>query len=206
MLPGYVGTINVGGQDDPKHKIRGLEGLMSKEYEGVELPSVNPHATAVLPYSSGTTGLPKGVQLSHRNLVSNLCQGLPEIILKHTPTTETTQDKALTVLPFFHIYGFNGILNLSLRNGMHVVTIPKFTPEDYLKALMEYKPEHLFVVPSLLLFLATHPGVNKDHMKSVTSIVSGAAPASPGLVERFRQKFGHNIDIRQGKIFAISYF
>lgn len=109
------------------------------------------------------------------------------------------QDVGLTVLPFFHIYGFNGILNICLKEGTHVVTLPKFSPEDYIKALIEYRPTYLFLVPSLLLFLATHPAVTKEHLISVKSVMSGAAPSTEGVLQKFRQKLGRNdIIIRQG--------
>ena len=109
------------------------------------------------------------------------------------------QDISLTVLPFFHIYGFNGILNKCIQEGLHVVTMPKFTPEDYIKALVQHRPTYLFVVPSLLLFLATHPSVTRDHLSSVKSVTSGAAPATEGLLQKFRQKLDRNdVIIRQG--------
>ena len=57
--------------------------------------------------------------------------------------SDAYQEKSLTVLPFFHIYGLNGILNFAIRNGVHVVTIPKFTPESYLGCLLDYKVRNL---------------------------------------------------------------
>ena len=105
----------------------------------------------------------------------------------------------LTVLPFFHIFGFNGILNLSLRHGAHVVSIPRFTPEDYIKALVQYKPTFVLVVPSLLLFLSTHPAVTKEHLSSLEAVQSGAAPLTEGLLQKFRQKIDRDdVLIRQG--------
>lgn len=142
------------------------------------------------------TGLPKGVKLSHYNLVANLVQGDHPALLE---TREDTPETTLTVLPFFHIYGFNGIMNVALKEGLHLISIPKFTPEDYIKALVQYKPNYLFVVPSLLLFLASHPAVTKEHLASVKSVTSGAAPATEGLIQKFRQKLGRDdVTIRQG--------
>lgn len=88
---------------------------------------------------------------------------------------------------------------MSLREGLHIITLPKFTPEDYLKALIEHRPSYLFVVPSLLLFLASHPAVKSEHLASVTSIMSGAAPLTEGLLQKFKQKLGRDdVRIRQG--------
>lgn len=195
QLEGYKTTICIGGDDDEEKNVQGLKSLLMAGHEA-ELPGIDPNSMALLPYSSGTTGLPKGVMLSHYNLVANLEQG------KH-PSINDLQDGqkevVLSVLPFFHIYGFNGIMNTSMLHGLHLVTIPRFTPEDYIKALVEYRPTALFVVPSLLLFLASHPAVTKEHLASVRMVTSGAAPATEGLVQKFKQKMGRDdCIVRQG--------
>lgn len=106
----------------------------------------------------------------------------------------------MSVLPFFHIYGFNGIMNTCMVYGLHLVTMPRFTPEDYIRCLVEYQPTVLFVVPSLLLFLASHPSVKRQHLDSVRMVTSGAAPATEGLVQKFRDKVGRDdIVVRQGE-------
>lgn len=196
-LHGYKSTICIGGEDDLANNIHGLESLLTAGHEA-ELPGISPRELALLPYSSGTTGLPKGVMLSHYNIVANLVQG------EHPAITgifrnDGGRHKVLTVLPFFHIYGFNGIMNICLKDGAHLFTIPRFTPEDYIKALEEHRPTFLFVVPSLLLFLATHPAITKEHLSSIESIQSGAAPLSEGLLQKFREKLGRSdVLIRQG--------
>lgn len=90
-------------------------------------------------------------------------------------------------------------MNFSMLLGLHLVTIPRFTPEDYVKALQAYRPTALFVVPSLLLFLASHPAVTKKHLSSVRTVTSGAAPATEGLLQKFREKLGRDdVLVRQG--------
>ncbi|CAB0032848.1 unnamed protein product [Trichogramma brassicae] len=196
-LPAYDCTINVGGEPSPQNKILGLESLTSTEKK-VDLPEVRSSDIAVLPYSSGTTGVPKGVMLSHRNLVVNIMQLLhPQLVEETDPLT--FQDVSLTVLPFFHIYGFNAILNYLAKIGSHLVSMPKFTPQDYIKCLLEYQPTVLFVVPSLLLFLITHPEVTPRHLASVNKIFCGAAPLKKGLIDRFYEKIGRtDCTITQG--------
>nr|XP_015834352.1 PREDICTED: 4-coumarate--CoA ligase 2-like [Tribolium castaneum]XP_015834353.1 PREDICTED: 4-coumarate--CoA ligase 2-like [Tribolium castaneum] len=197
QLQEYRTTICIGGEDDPSKNVNGLQSMLMAGHEA-ELPGINPREIAILPYSSGTTGLPKGVMLSHYNLVANLVQG-EHPALEDLETKDGKRHTMLTVLPFFHIYGFNGILNLCLKNGAHIITIPRFTPEDYLKTLVEYKPSFIFVVPSLLLFLASHPAVTKEHLSSIEAVQSGAAPLTEGLLQKFRQKVGRDdILIRQG--------
>jgi 4-coumarate--CoA ligase len=172
-------------------RIKGLESLVSPS-ENVKLPEVRPSDIAVLLYSSGTTGVPKGVMLSHRNLVTNIIQLTDRALIDYSDPTEEFQETVLTVLPFFHIYGFNTILNYMTYIGAHLVTIPKFTPQDYIACLENHKPTVLFVVPSLLLLLITHPEVTPQHLSSVKKIFCGAAPMKKGLIDQFFKKIGRN--------------
>src|SRR5207245_6867760 len=95
---------------------------------------------AVLPYSSGTTGFPKGVVLTHRNLVANVLQTAS---VHHV----AEQDRIIAVLPFFHIYGMQVVLNLALWRGATLVTMPKFELEPFLAPVQQYRITRAFVVP-----------------------------------------------------------
>nr|CAD7447284.1 unnamed protein product [Timema bartmani] len=112
--------------------------------------------------------------------------------------SDTRQERVLSVLPLFHIYGFNTILNQTVSKGIHLITMNKFTPEHYITALKQYKPTILFVVPSLLLFLASHPDVTQEHLSTVTNVMSGAAPAPKNLIEKFKAKVGRDLRVVQG--------
>src|SRR3989449_931486 len=102
---------------------------------------------AVLPYSSGTTGFPKGVVLTHRNLVANLLQTAS---VHHV----AEQDRIIAVLPFFHIYGMQVVLNLALWRGATLVTMPRFELEPFLATVQQYRITRAFVGPPLVLALA----------------------------------------------------
>ncbi|XP_043284879.1 4-coumarate-CoA ligase 1-like [Venturia canescens] len=198
-LHNYTYTLNVGGKTDLDKKILGLQEILESDYEHIVLPKVNPNELAALPYSSGTTGLPKGVKLNHKNLVANVMQiSHPDISDLKPMTSKEDQEMVFSVLPFFHVYGFNAILNVCIYNGIHVLTIPRFTPEDYLRCLVEYRPTAIFAVPSLLLFLATHPSVTKDHLQSLTRIVCGAGPISPSVILKFTEKLNKDTKFEQG--------
>ena len=129
---------------------------------------------AVLPYSSGTTGFPKGVMLTHRNLVANLLQigGLVQI---------TTEDRLIAVLPFFHIYGMHALMNLALWRGATIVTMPRFELEPFLELLQRYRITRAMVVPPLMLALANHPAVMRYDLSSLRAVYSGAAPLDAAL-------------------------
>ena len=94
---------------------------------------------AVLPYSSGTTGPPKGVSLSHYNMVSNMCQMNHPNVTMLRDTNDDAQECTVAVLPFFHIYAMNTIMTVGLQIGAKIVTVPRFEPEMYIKALVTYR-------------------------------------------------------------------
>src|SRR5438067_2183829 len=138
---------------------------------------------AALPYSSGTTGFPKGVMLTHRNLVANLLQTDPV-------HTIVEQDRVIAVLPFFHIYGMQVVLNLALWRGATLVTMPKFDLEPFLGALQQYRITRAFVVPPLVLALAKHPAVDRYDLSSVSRMMSGAAPLDAALETACARRVG----------------
>ena len=124
----------------------------------------------VLPYSSGTTGLPKGVMLTHHNLVANICQCDHAIV--YTPDGEV----ALAFLPFFHIYGMQVLMNGLLANGVTVVTLPRFDLDQALGLVQQHRISRFFAVPPVVLALAKHPAVDNYDLSSLKQVFSGAAP------------------------------
>jgi acyl-CoA synthetase (AMP-forming)/AMP-acid ligase II len=153
-----------------------LAELLAEEAELPE-PDIDPATDlAALPYSSGTTGLPKGVMLSHRNLVANVLQTGERI-----PVDE--EDSSIGCLPFFHIYGMTVIMNLGLRNGATIVTMPRFDLEQFLGLIEERGITIVYVVPPIALALAKHPAVEGRDLSSLRMIMSGAAPLGDELAK-----------------------
>jgi acyl-CoA synthetase (AMP-forming)/AMP-acid ligase II len=148
-----------------------------------EQVAVDPQDTVALPYSSGTTGLPKGVMLSHRNLVANILQA-------HSALTVEPDDVVIGVLPFFHIYGMTVIMNMGLYNGLTTVTMPRFDLEQFLTVIQEHKVTRAYVVPPIALALAKHPLVDKYDLSSLKLVLSGAAPLGAELEQACQERLG----------------
>ncbi len=151
---------------------------------------INPREDLVaLPYSSGTTGLPKGVMLTHRNLIANLCQmdGLDYFSRDAT---------LLCVLPLFHIYGLVVVLNMGLHLGATLVTMPRFDLEQFLTLIEKYRVTLSHIVPPIVLQLARNPLLEKYDLSSLKVIFSGAAPLGEELSRECIQRIG--CTIRQG--------
>jgi len=153
-----------------------LAALLAGEGDPPEVEFDPAEDVVVLPYSSGTTGLPKGVMLTHRNLVGNVVQG-------QSVLSTAQDDVLLAVLPFFHIYGLVVLLTSALRLGATLVTMPRFDLEQWLDAHGRYGVTVDFVVPPILLAMAKHPAVDAYDLSTVRFVFSGAAPASPELEE-----------------------
>jgi len=133
-------------------------------------------AIAAMPMSSGTTGFAKVVQLTQRNLVANVLQS--DAVLNIRP-----DDVMIGVLPFFHIYGLTVLVNLALRKGATVVTMPRFDLEEFLQLMQEHGVTFACLVPPIVLALAKHPAVDKFDLSSLEQVMSGAAPLDASVCQ-----------------------
>jgi acyl-CoA synthetase (AMP-forming)/AMP-acid ligase II len=142
-----------------------------------------PEDLAALPYSSGTTGLPKGVMLTHRNLVANVLQTMA--VQPIYP-----EDTLAGVLPLFHIYGMSVVMNGVLRQGATVVLMPRFDLEQFLGLIEEHRITKAHLVPPIILALAKHPAVEGADLSSLAFVNSGAAPLSAELAAAASERIG----------------
>jgi acyl-CoA synthetase (AMP-forming)/AMP-acid ligase II len=140
-----------------------------------------------LPYSSGTTGIAKGVMLTHRNLVANVLQAEGRIHLHEG-------ERVLGVMPFYHIYGMTVVMNLALHKRATVVTMLRFELEPFLRVLQDYRVERAYVAPPIVVALAKHPLVDKFDLSSVALVFSGAAPLDENLAQACARRLDCNVN------------
>jgi long-chain acyl-CoA synthetase len=155
-----------------------------------EPPSVSPSPDdlAVLAYTSGTTGKPKGAMLTHANLIANLDQ-----MSKVTLLAEGEDDVVLLALPLFHIYALNVILGLTLRAGATAVLMERFDAVGSLESAERHGVTVLFGAPPMFIAWLNTPGVERYDLSKVRVAVSGAAPLPAAVLEDFRRKLGITI-------------
>ncbi len=137
----------------------------------------------VLPYSSGTTGLPKGVRLTHRNLVANVDQML-------AVAGCDAGSWSVGFLPFFHIYGQTVLMNMHLAAGAGVVTIPRFDLQQFLTLAAKHRTPSLYIAPPVAVALAKHPMVAEFDLSCVERFFSGAAPLSGDVADAAAGRIG----------------
>lgn len=159
-----------------------LAALMGTPLQA-QVPVDDAADVAVLPYSSGTTGLPKGVRLTHRNLVANVEQSL--VVIGCNPG-----EWSVGFLPFFHIYGQTVLMNMHLAAGAGVVTMPRFDLELFLTLVATHRTRTLFCAPPVAVALAKHPMVDGFDLAHVERFFSGAAPLGGDVGDAVAERLG----------------
>lgn len=146
-------------------------------------PEIDPvEDLALLQYTGGTTGHPKGVMLTHYNLTSNV-----EMCESWLYKTENGREIVMGVLPFFHVYGMTTVMNLSIKQGSKMILMPKFNALDVLKAIDKQRPTLFPGAPTIYVALLNHPDLKKYDLSSIKACISGSAPLPTEVQEQFEK-------------------
>lgn len=194
-------VILMGDARDPTGKVRHVSELLEakagkEEGEAKKVPVQPKKDLAFLVYSSGTTGLPKGVGLTHYNLVSNILQ-MHSVEGRYIGLHTTVGgDRALAVLPFFHVYGLVCILHMALFTGVPAYVLPKFDLPLALRAIQDHRLTFFYVPPPIILALGKVPIVDQYDLSSLRVINSAAAPLTSELVDAVWTRL--KIPVKQG--------
>ncbi|WP_373086316.1 long-chain fatty acid--CoA ligase [Sneathiella sp.] len=144
---------------------------------------------AVLQYTGGTTGLPKGAMLTHKNLIA-ACQQLKAMQQGDEPVLIDGTEKVLAVLPLFHIYALTVIMNFGIAGGSEIILHPKFELEAVMKDLDKKKPTMFPGVPTMYMAIASHPDIAKYDLSSLKFCASGGAPLPVDVQDKFQRLTG----------------
>ncbi|HLR60174.1 MAG TPA: long-chain-fatty-acid--CoA ligase [Pseudogracilibacillus sp.] len=152
-------------------------------YQKIE---IDPHVdVALIQYTGGTTGHPKGVMLTHFNLVANV-----NMTTSWMYKLEEDKESILGVLPFFHVYGMTTVMNLSIMFGAKMILMPQFNATEILKTIEKLKPTLFPGAPTIYIGLLNHPDINKYDLSSIKACISGSAPLPLDVQEKFEKITG----------------
>ncbi|MEX1035329.1 MAG: long-chain fatty acid--CoA ligase [Sneathiella sp.] len=164
--------------------------LLDNDGEGEASPVNDPsEEIAVLQYTGGTTGLPKGAMLTHKNLIA-ACQQLRAMQQGDEPVLVDGTEKVLAVLPLFHIYALTVIMNFGIAGGSEIILHPKFELDAVMKDLSKKKPTVFPGVPTMYMAIANHPDIAKFDLSSLKFCASGGAPLPVDVQDQFQRVTG----------------
>ena len=161
---------------------------------------ISPDDPACLQYTGGTTGLPKGAMLTHRNLVASVTQIRQFLLQGH----KDAEDKVVAILPLFHAYGMNGVMNLGVHLAATLVLLPLFDLTMLMETIRDERPTFFLGVPALYSAVLNYPGGDKIDLTSIRVCFSGAAPLPVEVMEQFEARTGARIAEAYGMTEAAS--
>jgi long-chain acyl-CoA synthetase len=156
--------------------------LLKGESSGDPGIQASPADTAILQYTGGTTGVPKGAILTHRNLVVNAVQCRAWLLIRNEG-----EDRIMAVLPFFHVYGLTAAMNFSVLIAAEMILLPKFHTTEVLDAIAKYQPTFFPGIQAMYLAISNHPRIHKYDLTSIKAAISGAGPLMHEVQEKFEQ-------------------
>jgi long-chain acyl-CoA synthetase len=161
---------------------------------------IDPDDLACLQYTGGTTGMPKGAMLSHRNLVASTTQIRSFLLYDHGEA----EDIALAVMPFFHVYGMNGLMNMAMLLAATLVLVPQPEIKLIVDAIAAERPTFFAGIPALFVALNNYRSIDQVDLTSIKAVFSGAAPLPVDVMEEFEARTGCRIAEAYGMTEAAS--
>lgn len=150
---------------------------------------ISPDDLACLQYTGGTTGIPKGAMLAHKNLVASVYQIRQFLLAGHNEA----EDKAIAIMPIFHVYGMNGVMNLGVRLAATLILLPRPEIKDVIDAIVAERPTFFLGVPALYAAINNYPTIDKIDLTSIKACFSGGAPLPVEVIEEFESRTGARI-------------
>lgn len=183
-------VVTIDNRQTPENCLNFYDLIEISDELDISETQINPEDPVALPFSSGTTGLPKGVMLTHKSLSTSVAQQVdgenPNLYLK-------TEDVLLCVLPLFHIFSLNSVLMVALRRGSGILIMPKFEITPMAELIEKHRVSVAMVVPPLVLALAKTPAVAEYNLSSIRLVMSGAAPLGKDLEDALRSRIPHAV-------------
>ncbi len=170
-------------------KLKSFTQLLTSGESGYNGPDLNEDDVAIILYTSGTTGKPKGAMLTHRNLYSNASDVGAYLKM-------SGDDRVVTTLPMFHVFCLTVALNAPLLNGATLLIVPRFSPAEIFELAKKYEPTVFAGVPTMYNFLYQYPEGNPEDLSSLRLCISGGASLPVALLKNFEQKF--NVVVSEG--------
>jgi long-chain acyl-CoA synthetase len=165
-----------------------FEAILAASGDEAPRIDVGPEDLALLQYTGGTTGVPKGVMLTHRNLVANTIQ-----CRAWMPSLRDGQEVFLGVIPFFHVYGMTACMNLAIATGGSIVLLPRFVTKDVLRAIVASRATLFMGVQAMYVAINNFPDVRRYDLSSIRICISGAGPLHVEVQERFEALTGGKV-------------
>jgi long-chain acyl-CoA synthetase len=153
--------------------------------------AIHPDDLAVLQYTGGTTGTPKGAMLTHGNIWANIVQ---TETWSSPQYTQSGNERYIVVIPYFHIYAFSVCMMVGLRIGALQIIHPKYEPEAVLASIRDFRPTYFPGVPTLFVSLLNHPAVGEFGLEQVRAFNTGGAPCPIEVMEAFEQRIGRPLN------------
>ncbi len=169
--------------------VHSFKKLIGRHYDAPPKIELLPTDLACLQYTGGTTGLPKGAMLSHSNLIASISQIRAFLLYEHSEA----QDIGLAIMPFFHVYGMNGLMNLGIHLAATLVLIPQPEINAIVEAIVAERPTFFTGVPALFSALNNYKTIDQIDLTSIKAVFSGAAPLPVDTMQQFEARTGARI-------------